>query len=59
MSVTPYLGLAELTGDKVGIAKGIAAEFVGTLFLVSAGHSNIAEQNAKLLFRSDTHHTNF
>ena len=34
MSVTPYIGLAEITADKAGTAKGLVAEFIGTLLLV-------------------------
>jgi len=37
MSVTPYLGLSELTDDRAGAAKGMVAEFVGTLILVFVG----------------------
>ena len=35
MSVTPYLGLAEVMAHKAVTAKGVVAEFVGTLLLVS------------------------
>ena len=35
MSVTPYLGLEEIIGDKAAAAKGAVAEFLGTLLLVS------------------------
>jgi len=37
MSVVPYVGLSELTGDKAGAAKSLVAEFVGTLILVFVG----------------------
>jgi len=37
MSVTPYIGLAEITADKAGTAKGLVAEFIGTLLLVFLG----------------------
>jgi hypothetical protein len=34
MSVTPYLGLAEIMAHKAATAKGVVAEFLGTLLLV-------------------------
>lgn len=37
MSVTPYLGLAEVMAHKAVTAKGVVAEFVGTLLLVFIG----------------------
>jgi len=37
MSVTPYLGFDELSKDKLGTFKEIAAEFIGTLLLVFVG----------------------
>jgi len=37
MSVTPYLGLEEIIGDKAAAAKGAVAEFLGTLLLVFIG----------------------
>jgi len=37
MSVTPYLGLGEITEDKAAAAKGAVAEFIGTLLLVFLG----------------------
>lgn len=36
MSVTPYLGLAEVMAHKAATAKGVVAEFVGTLLLVGS-----------------------
>ena len=36
MSVTPYLGPAEVMAHKADTAKGVVAEFVGTLLLVSS-----------------------
>ena len=36
MSVTPYLGLAEVMAHKAATAKGVVAEFLGTLLLVSS-----------------------
>ena len=30
----PYLGLEEVTGNKVGVARSLAAEFIGTAVLV-------------------------
>ena len=35
--VLPYIGVDEITGDKVGLLKALVAEMVGTLFLVVVG----------------------
>ena len=35
--VLPYVGVDEITGDKVGLLKALVAEMIGTLFLVVVG----------------------
>ena len=35
--VLPYVGVEEITGDKVGLLKALVAEMIGTLFLVVVG----------------------
>ena len=36
MAVTlPYIGLEEVTKDKIGLVKAAVAEFLGTMFLVN------------------------
>ena len=33
----PYLGLEEVTGNKLGVARSLATEFIGTAVLVQNG----------------------
>ena len=35
--VLPYIGVDEITGDKLGLLKALVAEMMGTLFLVVVG----------------------
>ena len=48
MSVTPYLGLAEVMAHKAATAKGVVAEFVGTLLLVGSATQFYNLNNLKL-----------
>ena len=37
-TVMPYIGLEEISSDKVGTAKALVAELLGTLILVSRSY---------------------
>jgi hypothetical protein len=41
----PYIGLEEITKDKVLISKQLLAEFMGTLILVSKNSPHEAQYN--------------